>query len=71
MGDYLIPTDVVGRVTSPTLVIAGGADFPPMVDAARALAAAIPDGEFRHLEGQGHNVDPTVIGPVLAEFFAA
>ena len=58
-------------MTSPSLVIAGGADFPPMVDAARALAAAIPNGEFRHLEGQGHNVDPAVIGAVLAEFFVA
>jgi pimeloyl-ACP methyl ester carboxylesterase len=71
MGDYLIPTDVAARVTSPTLVIAGGADFPPMVDAARALAEAIPDGRFQHLEGQGHNVDPAVIGAVLAEFFTA
>lgn len=71
MGDYLIPTNVAGRVSSPSLVIAGGADFPPMVDAARALAAAIPNGEFRHLEGQGHNVDPAVIGAVLAEFFVA
>jgi pimeloyl-ACP methyl ester carboxylesterase len=71
MGDYLIPVETAGRVTAPTLVIAGGADFPPMVDAARALAAAIPNAEFRHLEGQGHNVDPAVIGAVLAEFFVA
>ncbi len=71
MGDYLIPTDVAGRVSAPSLVIAGGADFPPMVDAARALAAAIPNATFHHLEGQGHNVDPAVIGAALAEFFAA
>ena len=71
MGDYLVPTEAAGRVTAPTLVIAGGADFPPMIDSARALAAAIPHGEFRHLEGQGHNVDPAVIGTVLAEFFVA
>jgi len=71
MGDYLIPVETAGRVTAPTLVIAGGADFPPMVDAARALAAAIPNADFRHLEGQGHNVDPAVIGAVLAEFFVA
>jgi pimeloyl-ACP methyl ester carboxylesterase len=71
MGDYLIPTEVAARVTAPTLVIAGGADFPPMVDAARALAAAIPNGTFKHLEGQGHNVDPAVIGAVLAGFFVA
>jgi pimeloyl-ACP methyl ester carboxylesterase len=71
MGDYLIPTDVAARVTAPTLVLAGGADFPPMIDSAKALAAAIPNGTFRHLEGQGHNVDPAVIGAALAEFFAA
>jgi pimeloyl-ACP methyl ester carboxylesterase len=71
MGDYSIPTDVASRVTAPTLVLAGGADFPAMIDSARLLAAAIPNGEFRHLEGQGHNVDPTVIGAALAEFFTA
>ena len=71
MGDYLIPTEVAETVTSPTLVLAGGADFPPMIEAARALAAAIPNAEFGHLEGQGHNVDPAIIGAVLAEFFAA
>jgi pimeloyl-ACP methyl ester carboxylesterase len=71
MGDYGIPRDVARRVTAPTLVLAGGADFPAMVESARSLAEAIPNGRFRHLEGQGHNVDPTVIGAALAEFFAA
>jgi pimeloyl-ACP methyl ester carboxylesterase len=71
MGDYLVPTDLVGRITSPALILAGGADFPFMPETAQALAAAIPGAEYRHLDGQGHNVDPTVIGPVLAEFFAA
>jgi pimeloyl-ACP methyl ester carboxylesterase len=71
MGDYLIPTDVAARVAAPSLVLAGGADFPPMIDAARALAAAIPNATFQHLEGQGHNVDPAVIGAVLAAFFVA
>jgi hypothetical protein len=42
-----------------------------MIDAARALAAAIPNATFQHLEGQGHNVDPAVIGAVLAAFFVA
>jgi hypothetical protein len=42
-----------------------------MIDSAKALAEAIPNGTFRHLEGQGHNVDPAVIGAALAEFFAA
>ena len=69
MGDYLVPTDEAKGVQTPTLVIAGGADFPFMPETAQALAAALPNGEYRHLEGQGHNVDPAVLGPVLAEFF--
>jgi pimeloyl-ACP methyl ester carboxylesterase len=71
MGDYTIPTDVAARDQAPTLVLAGGADFPAIVDSARALAEAIPNGEFRQLEGQGHNVDPAVIGAALAGFFTA
>jgi pimeloyl-ACP methyl ester carboxylesterase len=70
MGDYLIPADVAGRVVSPTLVIAGGADIPWMPETGEALAKAIPNATYRHLEGQGHNVDPTVLGPVIAEFLA-
>jgi pimeloyl-ACP methyl ester carboxylesterase len=70
MGDYLIPTDVAGKVVSPTLVVAGGADIPWMAETAEALAKAIPGASYRHLEGQGHNVDPTVLGPVIAEFLA-
>lgn len=36
--------------------------------AAEALAAALPYGQARTLEGQTHDIDPTVLGPVLAEF---
>ena len=54
-----------------TLVIAGGADMPFMRDTAQALADALPDGHVSLLDGQGHNVDPTVLAPVLKEFFAA
>ena len=35
------------------------------------LADALPDGHVSLLDGQGHNVDPTVLAPVLKEFFAA
>jgi pimeloyl-ACP methyl ester carboxylesterase len=71
MGDYSIPADRAAAVKVPTLVIAGGADFPWMVETAETLARAIPDGEARRLEGQGHNVDPAVLAPVLIEFFDA
>ena len=70
MGDYSLPVERAASVTAPTLVIAGGADFPWMRDTAQALADALPDGQTRTLEGQGHNVDPAVLAPVLMEFFA-
>jgi len=69
MGDYSLPTKRASQVKAPTLVLAGGADFPFMPETAKALAKAIPNGTYRHLEGQGHNVDTAVIAPVVAEFF--
>ncbi|MGH2663469.1 MAG: alpha/beta fold hydrolase [Actinomycetota bacterium] len=71
MGDYSLPTDTAASVKAPTIVIAGGADFPWMRETAEALAKAIPDGQARILEGQGHDVSPTVLAPVLVEFFTA
>jgi pimeloyl-ACP methyl ester carboxylesterase len=69
MSDYRIPVDRAASVKIPTLVIAGGADMPWMRDTAAALAGALPQGETRFLEGQGHDVDPAVLAPVLVEFF--
>ena len=71
MGDYSLPVERAAVVTVPTLVIAGGASFPFMRESADALAAALPDGRRRTLDGQEHNVDPAVLAPVLEEFFAS
>jgi pimeloyl-ACP methyl ester carboxylesterase len=71
MGDYSVPTEAAARVKAPTLVVAGGADFPWMRETAQALAEALPDGQARMLDGQGHDVDPTALAPVLVEFFNA
>lgn len=71
MGDYSLPTERAASVKAPTLVIAGGADFPWMRETAQALAEALPDGQTRTLEGQGHDVDPAVLAPALVEFFEA
>ena len=70
MGDYRIPVDRAANVKVPALVIAGGADMPFMRDTATALAEALPDGETRFLDGQGHDVDMAVLAPVLTGFFA-
>ena len=71
MGDYSIPTETAASVKVPTLVLAGGADMPFMRETAQALADAIPDGEVRFLDGQGHNVDPTVLAPALKDFLSS
>jgi pimeloyl-ACP methyl ester carboxylesterase len=70
MGDYSVPADRAASVTVPTLVIAGGADMPFMRETAQALADALPNGDVRFLDGQGHNVDPTVLAPALKDFFS-
>ena len=71
MSDYTVPVDRAASVKVPTLVIAGGADYPWMRQTAQSLADALPDGQVRFLEGQGHDVDPAVLAPVLVEFFTA
>ena len=71
MGDYSLPTERVASVTAPTLLMAGGASFPFMREAARALADILPDGQHRTLEGQEHNVSPEALAPVLEGFFVA
>lgn len=70
MGDGSLPTERAASVTAPALVLAGGASFPFMRDTARALADALPHGQYRTLEGQDHNVAPEALAPVLEEFFA-
>jgi pimeloyl-ACP methyl ester carboxylesterase len=71
MGDYSLPTERAASITAPTLVIGGGAEFPWMRETAQALADVIPGAQIRILEGQGHNIDPAVLAPVLIEFFKA
>jgi pimeloyl-ACP methyl ester carboxylesterase len=69
LNDYSLPIVSAARVKMPTLVSAGGADFPWMRESAQALAELIPDAKTHFLDGQGHGVDPSVLAPVLIEFF--
>lgn len=68
MGDGLVPRKRLASV--PVLALAGGASPEWMRESARATAEAAPDGTYRVLEGQTHVVDPGVLAPALAEFFA-
>lgn len=47
-------SDQVGKITNPTLVIAGGADQTTPPEMARTLASAIPGSRLVELEGCGH-----------------
>ena len=68
---WWVPAELAARVPVPALVLASDASLPFMPDAARVLSQAIPQGRMRTLKGQTHEVDPAVLAPVLAEFFAS
>jgi len=70
MAGGLVPRDRLASITVPLLAVAGGASPEWMREGTRAVAEAAPKGSDRVLEGQTHMVDPTALGPVLAEVFA-
>ncbi len=65
-----VPVGQAAQVTVPALVMYGDASFPFMRSTAQTLSAAMPQARLRVLEGQTHDVDPAVLAPVLAGFFA-
>jgi pimeloyl-ACP methyl ester carboxylesterase len=71
LGDgHSLPAGLLSRITTPTLVMHGGAGAPSMRDAARAISEAIPRAQLRTLARQTHGVSPRVLAPVLEEFFS-
>ena len=62
-------TEIIGLPRfMPTLVMAGTKTWPVLLDAARAVAAAIPPARHQTLPGQSHNVVAKAIAPVLESF---
>jgi pimeloyl-ACP methyl ester carboxylesterase len=72
MGDTMSgspgPLQRWASVTTPTLVMDGGASPPWQRHGVLALAEVLPNVEHRTLEGQTHGADPAVLAPVLIEF---
>ncbi|KUO07549.1 alpha/beta fold hydrolase [Streptomyces sp. DSM 15324] len=66
-----VPEALLAALGAPVLAVAGGDSPLWLREATRAVAEAAPHGTYRLLEGQTHVVDPNVLAPVLAEFFAA
>ena len=67
---WSVPADLAARVQVPALVMAGTASLPFMPGAARSLSEAIPDGQLKNVDGQTHEVSPSVLAPILEEFFS-
>lgn len=63
-----LPTGLAASVRIPTLVIDGETSPEVMRQAAQSLADALPNSQYRTLQGQGHDIIPAVIAPVLEEF---
>ncbi len=66
-----LPEGLLASVRVPTLVIDGEESHVMLRQAAQSLADALPTGRYRTLKGQGHDIIPAVVGPVLEEFFLA
>jgi pimeloyl-ACP methyl ester carboxylesterase len=75
MGDNMVgkplSADRWSSVTIPTLVIDGGASPPSMRNAVQQLVDVLPNARRLTMEGQTHEVDPTLLAPVLTEFFTS
>lgn len=72
MGDFTLSpalSKAAASIKVPALVMGGGKSPSWLNHAARAVSEAIPGAGLRMLDGQTHQVDPKVIGPVLIEFF--
>lgn len=63
-----VPTQLAATVKIPTLVMAGGASFPFMLETAQTLVKVMPHAQLRTLEGQTHEVKTEALAPVLVEF---
>ncbi|MBT3160420.1 alpha/beta hydrolase [Streptomyces sp. CHA1] len=68
LGDGAPPLDRLALVSVPALVMAGSASPPAMTEAARAVAEALPDGTYKELDGQSHDVAPEAVAAALREF---
>ncbi|GCE06688.1 alpha/beta fold hydrolase [Dictyobacter aurantiacus] len=71
VGDGSLPRERASSLSIPTLVMAGGAGWPWMLDSTQALASTIPNAQYRVLLGQMHDVSADAMAPALIEFFTA
>ncbi len=66
-----VPPDMLAGIRAPVLALCGGASYPFMSATARAISQTVPNGAYRLLENQRHDVQPAALVPALVEFFGA
>jgi pimeloyl-ACP methyl ester carboxylesterase len=70
INDKSLLLDKLAAVSVPTLIIDGGNSPEVMRQAATAFADRLLRAEHRTLAGQTHELNASILAPVLAEFFA-
>ncbi len=65
-----LPAGQWASATMPTLAMVGGSSPVWMRNTMRALAAALPNAQYRELAGLTHTAAAKPLAPVLQEFFA-
>jgi pimeloyl-ACP methyl ester carboxylesterase len=71
LGDMPALAELMASIPVSTLVISGGEIQVRMLQAAQAVADALPNAEYRSLSSQTHDIIPEALAPVLEEFFAS
>ena len=67
LGDAAVPVDRLATIACPTSLLTGGASPALFAAAAEAAVAVLPEGTHRVLDGQRHDVDPTVLAAAVAD----
>ena len=65
-----VPVDLLRTIKQETLVVAGTASPPFMVDAAHRIVSILPAARYAELADQGHVVPPELLAPVLRDFLS-
>lgn len=68
MGDYSIPDHWATSITVPTVVIDGGESRDWRRNTAQVVADLLPRGRRLTMDGQPHDVEPEVLGPIIESF---
>lgn len=69
-GDQNLSVEALARVSIPSFVLSGDATFPGLAEAAKALAALLPGGIWRNIAGEGHDLSPEALAPVIRELLS-